>query len=122
MLLSPAPRALLRGLASANLPLAVLAADLLVPPLMMFVLILAAGLAASLLWWMVSGALFPLLTLATSGVTLVFALALAWLRFGRGTLRASDFLLLPWLAAKKVGLYARMWRNRGAGWVRTDRQ
>ena len=117
-----APGMFLRGLVGLNVPLMAMAADLMVPPLMMLMAGLLLGLVVSVIFALAGGPAFPAMIFCGSLLALIVALALAWVRFGRDALRPRDLLALPGVFFQKFGLYLAMWRGRGAGWVRTDRK
>lgn len=117
-----APVMFLRGLLTLNLPLAAMAADLMVPPLIMLLLALMVGLVLSSILAIAGGAILPAMIFCSSMLMLTLALIIAWVRFGRNVLLAQDIFTLPGLSFRKLGQYATMWRGRGAGWIRTDRK
>ena len=117
-----APRMLLKAVVSRNVPLLAMALDLLVPPLMLLILLECLGLSGFGSIWLLGGPAMPLLIVSASIVLLAAVLLLCWVGYARHTLRLTDVLLLPVLILRKVLFYASAWRNRGSGWVRTDRQ
>jgi cellulose synthase/poly-beta-1,6-N-acetylglucosamine synthase-like glycosyltransferase len=121
-LLRIAPAMFLRGLVGMNVPLVAMAADLMVPPLMMLLTGLLLGVMVSVIFALAGGLIFPAVVFCGSLLALLVALALAWIRFGRDALRPRDLLALPGVFFRKFGFYLTMWRGRGAGWVRTDRK
>ncbi len=117
-----APAMFLRGVLGLNLQLMVMAADLMVPPLMMLLAGLLLGAVVSVISALAGGSAFPAMLFCGALLALIVALSLAWVRFGRDALRPCDVLALPGVLFQKFGLYLAMWRGRGAGWVRTDRK
>jgi cellulose synthase/poly-beta-1,6-N-acetylglucosamine synthase-like glycosyltransferase len=117
------PRMLALAARSGRRALWVLALDLLIPPLALYVLMLAVALplvvAASLAW--------PVLSLA-AGVTVLAACALAlavglsWWRYGRHLLSARELLVTPLYALWKLPVYLAYAVRRRSGWVRTRRK
>jgi cellulose synthase/poly-beta-1,6-N-acetylglucosamine synthase-like glycosyltransferase len=116
------PVTILRALLSLNVPLMIMAADLMVPPLMMLLALLLLGAAVSVIFALAGGFVFPAIIFCGSLVALIVALAVAWVSFGRDVLRPRDLVALPGVFFQKFGLYLAMWRGRGAGWARTDRK
>ena len=99
-----------------------LALDLLIPPLALYALSLGSGWLVSLLlawcWptlqlaaWVLSGACAMLLA----------AVALAWWRYGRHLLSASEMLTVPLYALWKLPVYLAYALRKRSGWVRTKR-
>lgn len=96
-------------------------ADLMVPPLMMLLALSLAGVGASVILAFAGGITLPAIIFFGLELVLIVTLALAWITFGREALRPVDLLALPCVFFGKFLLYLAMWRGRGAGWVRTDR-
>lgn len=113
------PGMLFRAVLSFNVPLMAIAADLMLPPLMMLLALLMLGAVVSAIFAFAGGVALPTMIFGWSVIVLINALPLAWVCFGRGTLRPGDLLALPGVF---FGKYFAMWRGRGAGWVRTDRK
>ncbi|MBZ0262567.1 MAG: glycosyltransferase [Hyphomicrobiales bacterium] len=116
------PGMLLRAVLSFNVPLMAMAADLMVPPLMMLLAGLLLGLLVSVILALAGGLALPATIFSGTLLVLLLTLALAWIRFGRDALRPRDLRALPGVYFGKFGLYLAMWRGRRAGWVRTDRK
>ncbi|HUQ38276.1 MAG TPA: glycosyltransferase family 2 protein [Aestuariivirga sp.] len=117
-----APIMFLRGASSSNIPLMAMALDLVVPPLTMLLIVLMLGMIGSFIFVIAGGStsFFALFALWLGGLT--FTLVMAWFQFGRDVLLASDLAALPRIFVRKFSLYLIMWRDRGVGWVRTDRK
>lgn len=116
------PRMLGTAARSGRRALWVLALDLLIPPLALYVLTLAAALvlvgAASQVW-PVFGLAAGVLALAAGA--LVLAVGLAWWRYGRHLLSARELLATPLYALWKLPVYLAYALRRRSGWVRTKR-
>lgn len=98
-----------------------LAADLLVPPLALLVLLLLFVFALGLVGWLAAGWVAPMATAGTSLVMLCAATLLAWGRHGRAVLTLSDLLSVPGYVLWKIPLYLRFVFNRQIEWIRTER-
>lgn len=122
MLLKVAPARLWEALKTGNGRLLAMSIDLLVPPVMMHLAALIGGLALALLGLMVGGSGLPVQMIGWGLILTLASLFLAWLVAGRGVLPPADLWGLPGVFLGKLGLYRSMWRNRKAGWVRTDRK
>jgi hypothetical protein len=102
--------------------LIVMAMDLLIPPVALYFLVLAAALgislAAALVWpvWLPATAVASLAALA-----FVMAIALTWWRFGRHLLSARELLSTPVYALWKIPVYLAFFLKQRSGWVRTKR-
>lgn len=104
---------------------ALLAMDLLVPPLsLLFMLMVAVVLPIGLVAAFFAG-YAPAATLAagSAALWLVFAVVilLAWHRFGRAVISGRELLRAPLYALRALPIYLDVLRGRRAGWVRTRR-
>lgn len=117
------PRMLALATRSGRRALWVLALDLLIPPLALYVLMLAAALpmvvAASLVW-PVFGPAAAVAGLAAGALAL--AVGLSWWRYGRHLLSARELLVTPLYALWKLPVYLAYALRRRSGWVRTRRK
>lgn len=116
------PRMLAAYCHRPRLATAVLALDLLIPPLTLYVLSLAAmlvlaGLGAA--FWSGAQAALAVLLLAQAG--LLLAVVLAWWLFGRHLLSPMELLTTPLYALWKIPVYWAYALRRRSGWVRTSR-
>ena len=97
--------------------------DLLIPPLALYVLVLAAanaiGLAAA---WLLA-AWHPANTLLLlSGMGTAAAISLGWCFFGRHLLSGRELLRTPLYALWKIPVYVAFFLRRKSGWIRTRRE
>jgi len=122
-LIAELPGLLRAALARRDPALAVLAMDLMIPPVAFYFLLLGALLAGTVL----AAHLWPVFhaaaTLTALGA-LAFALAigLGWFRFGRKLVSALELLRLPLYAFWKLPVYVAFFIGKRSGWVRTRRQ
>jgi cellulose synthase/poly-beta-1,6-N-acetylglucosamine synthase-like glycosyltransferase len=122
MILQRVPRLICLALMRGNFGLLALALDLAVPPLSllgMFIagMLLIAGLAAFF-----GLASTPFFVTVANFMAFVFAVALAWLKFGRDVLPPNSLWSIPGYVAGKLGIYLQILLGRmTAQWVRTDR-
>ena len=115
------PRLLWRGVRRADVASIGLAADLLVPPLtllMMLVALVSVGVA--LVAWV--AAVPALAAVALAMLALFFAsIGLAWWRHGREVVSLGDLLAVPRYALAKIPMYLRFLVRRQSNWIRTRR-
>ena len=117
------PGALIRSMRDRNVPLALLAIDLAVPPLSLLVLMtVACALLGSVAFAFDASTatlavpIFSLLLLTTGTV-------LSWIAVGRDVLSLRRLLLLPLHPIGKVLFYNRLVSGKtSSAWVRTDRK
>jgi cellulose synthase/poly-beta-1,6-N-acetylglucosamine synthase-like glycosyltransferase len=106
-----------------NLPLLMLGLDLLIPPLALYVFIVAAGLliTAFLSFWLPSIET-AFRVLVTAGLSVLLAVGLAWYRFGKEVLSLQDLLQAPLYALWKIPVYLSLLARRRSEWIRTKRK
>jgi cytochrome b len=96
--------------------------ELAVPPLSLLLLGWAVLTTVCLVWWQSAGGSWaPALALVSSVVLAVFAVLLAWGKFGRKMLPLSSLVGAPLYIAWKFPIYLRLITRREKTWVRTDR-
>ena len=122
VIFSDAGGMLLRSIGSMNLNLTAMAIDLLVPPLALLALILAAVFAiiASVVWYYDSGwvALYMLLLISA---LLFAALLITWYRFARRVISVRELFSIPLYICSKIPIYVGYWLKRQTEWIRTPR-
>lgn len=117
------PRLLGAALRTRSPALGVLALDLLIPPLALYVLTLGLALALALVASLASPWFIAACTvLALGAVALTWAVLLAWHRHGRHLLSARELLTTPLYALWKLPVYVAYALRRRSGWVRTKRK
>ena len=122
-LVSVCPSLLLRAFRSRNTPLAWITIDLAVPPLALLLSLNILFLFLATLGLAFSESIIALVLSLSSITMLASSVFLAWVRWGRGILRVSDFVALPGYVVRKLSIYSRFFRGkRETEWVRTDRR
>ena len=121
-LLEELPGLVRAAIARRDPALAVLAMDLMIPPIA-FYFLLVGGLVATTACAAWQWPVFRAAAGVAVGGALAFALAvgLAWFRFGRQLLSARELLGLPLYALWKVPVYVAFFVGRRSGWTRTKR-
>ncbi len=101
--------------------LALLALDLLVPPLALLVglMVIAAALAALLC--AVTGSAAPLVLITSALAAVAISVALAWAAEGRRYVSLQTLFRAPAYILWKLPIYFRFLMKREKSWVRTDR-
>ena len=103
----------------ASLPVA---AELCVPPLSLYLVLLMLGLTAAAIALAMGRSHWPMtILLATSLLTFVMMLVTA-ARFGRGVLSPYMLLLAPFYLIWKLPIYARFLFRPQKQWIRTERE
>jgi cellulose synthase/poly-beta-1,6-N-acetylglucosamine synthase-like glycosyltransferase len=127
VILTTAPRLLLRAVLGRNVDLLVLVLDLLIPPLSLLGLLVVAIFVMAT----VASRLGPFGVaeiIATADLlAFVAAIVMAWAKFAREVLPARRLLAIAPLALKKLRFYNRMLFRMLSGetaaqWIRTDRE
>jgi cellulose synthase/poly-beta-1,6-N-acetylglucosamine synthase-like glycosyltransferase len=121
VILGDTPKLVAESISRRNWNLLVMTLDVMVPPLALLTLVLAAAFSLSWLVFFLGGALTPAL-IATIGMTLLsVAILLSWGQFGRGILSFSALMYAPFYALKKIPLYLGFLVKRQVEWVRSKR-
>ena len=116
------PRLLWHGVTRARLGAIAMAADLLVPPLsLLLVLLILASTAAALFALLTPVTWAPAIVLSAATVAVLGCVFLAWLKFGRQTLPATSLFAAMSYVAWKIPMYAMFFIRPEKRWVRTAR-
>jgi cellulose synthase/poly-beta-1,6-N-acetylglucosamine synthase-like glycosyltransferase len=118
---SALPRLLTSAFKQRRPALLVLAADLLVPPLALLVILTVAAMLTSMILYVVSGIFMPLAIAIVALAAIMLGTLVAWFAVGRRILPARQLLLAPIYIVWKLPIYARMLVARETKWVRTER-
>ncbi len=121
MIITEAPRLLVSSLRKRNVPGAVLAIDLLVPPLTLFVLLLIVNAAIDIAFGISSGDRTPLQIALIDSAFTAIAIFVSWMRFGRQILTPRMLASAPAYMARKLPIYLRFLLARQLSWVRSKR-
>ncbi|MEE4209377.1 MAG: hypothetical protein V2I43_08940, partial [Parvularcula sp.] len=100
--------------------MAMLALDIMIPPLTVFVAaLLVTGLVSAAALFV--GVIWPFALTAAAGCAFAIAVLVTWWRFGREALPAGTLgALVPFLVSK-LAVYGRMGRSSTKAWTRTPR-
>ena len=109
------------GLRRADRPLLAFAADLMVPPLALLLLLSVLLAGVNLGGWILLGFVAPLATSLLALALIASACAVAWRRFGAGTVSGGELLLAPLYALRKLPLYTSFVWRRQTQWLRAKR-
>jgi cellulose synthase/poly-beta-1,6-N-acetylglucosamine synthase-like glycosyltransferase len=121
-LLEQCPRLLQAAWQQRRLDLAILAAELSIPPLSLLVLLwLGMGSLVLLLSIVQGTTLLPLLLLFLAGLFLILSIVIAWAGFARSWLPLTTLLLTPLYLLWKIPLYFAFLLRPQSEWVRTAR-
>lgn len=121
VMLGLVPRSLFRACRGRNLHLAVLACDLLIPPLALLVLALGATFIAALGLASLSGPRWPLLASSMLLAALAAAIFASWWKFGRESVGLWDLCLSLGYVIWKIPLYFHFFVRRQVQWIRSER-
>lgn len=122
MLTRTAPKYLLQAILKRDLNLAVLALDVMVPPVSMLLPLAVLAFVSGTIVYLAQGQVVPLLVSLVTIVSLTLALLLAWIKFGRSALPPRSLGRAALSAISKIVLYGRLYFGRKANtWIRTDR-
>lgn len=121
VILGDAPKLMVEAISRGNRSLLAMTLDLLVPPLALLTLVLAAAFVLSWLVFFLGGAWAPALIASVGMILLGGTVLLAWSQFGRGIIAFSTLLYAPFYALKKIPLYIGFVLKRQVEWVRSKR-
>ncbi len=117
-----APRLIGAGIARFDLGLFALGMDLLVPPLALLVLACVGVLAVSVVPLVLFGRWWSFAVATDNLATVTFGVAIAWLVYGRSTIRLTQLLAIPLYVLWKIPLYLSLLLRGGQKtWERTER-
>jgi glycosyltransferase involved in cell wall biosynthesis len=123
MILKNSPRMLYLAVRHGNFDFLALALDMTVPPLSLLASLLFGGFVVASLFAVFGNSYAGLIISGTSLVGFMFAISLAWLRFGREVLPPRALLSIAPYVASKYRLYAQILSGKNpTQWVRTDRE
>ena len=121
MILAEAPKLFLQAIKSKNLQMLGLAFDLIVPPLAVLVLLCSIMLVVSFLIHQIIAIDLVLMCAGLLFVTLIGAILIAWVFFGRDIINFKQLCYAPIYALSKIPLYIKFFVNRQVEWVRSKR-
>lgn len=121
VILSEAPGLFAESICKKNADLLALAFDLIVPPLALLSLLIAAIFIASAALYLFSGLTLPLWLSLTGLCMLGFAVMLAWSAFGRQVISLASLCYAPIYALLKIPVYLNFLVKRQVNWVRSKR-
>lgn len=121
MIIAEAPRLLVSSLRRLNVPGVVLAIDLLVPPLTLFVLLLMVNAAIDIAFDLATGNQTPLQVAVIDGTLTAIAVFVSWIRYGRQILTPRMLASAPAYMVRKFPIYLRFLLARQLNWVRSKR-
>jgi cellulose synthase/poly-beta-1,6-N-acetylglucosamine synthase-like glycosyltransferase len=122
VILSDAPRLLLRSLAGLNAYGFALALDLAVPPLSLLTLLTIAAWWAAVLLFIFAKSYLPLAAASTTAALLVLAILLSWRAYGRRIVSLASLAVATLHAFLKIPLYLKFLVARQVKWIRSKRE
>jgi len=99
----------------------VLALELSVPPLSLFVISWMGVSAISIVWGILSGAWTAGILAIVAGICLAGTVLGSWVKFGREELPLAELLVIPFYILSKLPLYFKFLVRPQRDWVRTER-
>jgi len=104
-----------------RLDLWILALDLAIPPLSLFVSLSIGFTLICLLLAIFGETVLPFLLNAIASSLIFISIAIAWFKFGREELSLTDLLKIPLYIIGKIPLYFQFLWKRESQWIRTER-
>ena len=115
------PKLLVAAVKRRHLALVLIALDLLVPPLSLFVTVLILAWSGFAVLAVVTGAFAPLLIVSAALAFVVAGVLLAWAAEGRRALPFRTLLKAPFYMIWKAPIYGSLFLRKQKEWVRTAR-
>jgi cellulose synthase/poly-beta-1,6-N-acetylglucosamine synthase-like glycosyltransferase len=114
------PRLLHAAAKQRRLSLLVLALDMCVPPLALWVWSWGGAIALASIAAVLSGSYFAVSVLSLAGLLVAGSVLAAWTRFGRSSIPGRVLLRAPAYLVGKLPLYHAFFRRRGNRWTPRD--
>ncbi|WP_373480490.1 glycosyltransferase family 2 protein [Geminocystis sp.] len=119
--LSYIPVLLKESLKQRRLDLLVIALDLSIPPLSLFVSLWLGITLISFLIFTLSISYIPLLISSIAGLMIFSAILTAWIKFGKEEIPLQTLIKIPLYILWKIPLYVKFLFKRESQWIRTER-
>lgn len=119
--LSYVPLLIKESIKQKRLDLLVIALDLLIPPLSLFVSLWLGLTLISLLMAILNLSYIPFILSAIAGLMIFTAILIAWNKFGKKELPLITLVKIPLYILWKIPLYVKFLFKRESQWIRTER-
>lgn len=119
--LSYVPLLIKESIKQKRLDLLILALDLSIPPLSLFVSIWLGLTLISLVMIILNVSYIPFILSAMAGFMIFTAILIAWFKFGKEELPLITLVKIPFYILWKIPLYIRFLFKRENQWIRTER-
>lgn len=121
MIISYVPRLIIESIKQKRLDLLVIALDLSIPPLSLFVALCLAVTFMSALFMILGGSYLPFFLSAIALLQTMMGILVAWAKYGRKDLPLITLMKVPLYILWKIPLYLQFLFNREKQWIRTER-
>lgn len=121
VILLEVPRLIQEGIKQKRLDLLILALDLAIPPLSLFVSLSIGFTIICLFLAIFAETVLPFLLSAIASSLIFISIIIAWYKFGREELSLTDLLKIPLYILWKIPLYFKFFWKRESQWIRTER-
>jgi cellulose synthase/poly-beta-1,6-N-acetylglucosamine synthase-like glycosyltransferase len=115
------PRLLKAAIDQKRLDLLIIALDLLIPPLSLFVSLWLGLTLISLLMTIFNLSYTPFILSAMAGLMIFTAILIAWVKFGKQELSLITLFKIPLYILWKIPIYFNFLFKRQSEWIRTER-
>jgi cellulose synthase/poly-beta-1,6-N-acetylglucosamine synthase-like glycosyltransferase len=115
------PKLIQAAIEKRSLAAIVLAAELCVPPLSLFVMLWLAFSITAVVWGLLTAVWIPAILAVVAGTLLATGILLAWVKFGYDVLPLTELLSIPFYILWKVPVYFKFLVCPQKTWVRTER-
>jgi len=121
VLLEYAPKLLSQFLKQRRLALLALCLEISIPPISLLVMVVLATLGFTSLWGWLTQSWLPLQITSLAATSVVIAVGLAWLHFGREDLTTRQLASVPFYILWKVPVYLKFLVKPQKDWMKTTR-
>ncbi|MGV2830271.1 glycosyltransferase family 2 protein [Myxosarcina sp. GI1(2024)] len=121
-ILTYVPRLLSGAIWQKRFDLLVMALDLSIPPLSLFVVLWLGTTVISIIAIIIGASWIPSLILVTAGVAISTAILTAWSKFGYHELPLITLISIPFYILGKIPLYIKFIIQPQSQWIRTERK
>jgi cellulose synthase/poly-beta-1,6-N-acetylglucosamine synthase-like glycosyltransferase len=115
------PNLIVSSIKNRSVDTLAMAIDLLIPPLALHCSLIFVCLLTSVVVFLYSGFVFPVIASFASISFLLLAVFIAWLQVGKGKVGIFDLLYIPLYVLKKLPSYFSAFAMKSYAWVRTKR-
>jgi glycosyltransferase involved in cell wall biosynthesis len=121
VIVSEAPKYMMKALLNVNVKMFAQVLDLMVPPLALTFILNLGFWVLAFCFWVYTKHLMPLIIATIILAILFFGILYAWYSFGRKAISLKSLMIAPLVLFMKIPLYIKFIINRQVDWIRSKR-